>query len=157
MRPNRLMRPIQVSTQVFAGIWKNQQPGEDTEDAILRRLLGIASEKPLGTHLQTPVGFADNQDGVVFPPGFEIVRIYKGREFRAQAVGGAWIRADNKRGYLSLNQLSNSIGAKENAWDGWLFVDETGARNPIACLRDPKKVAQRARSGHRATAEELGL
>ena len=34
------MRTIQVSTEVFALIWAARQQGEETEDAILVRLLG---------------------------------------------------------------------------------------------------------------------
>jgi hypothetical protein len=34
-------RDIQLSTDVYAAIWAARQPGEHTEDAILRRLLGV--------------------------------------------------------------------------------------------------------------------
>jgi len=36
------MRSIEVGTDVFAKIWSHREDGEETEDAILRRLLGIA-------------------------------------------------------------------------------------------------------------------
>jgi hypothetical protein len=39
------MRSIQVSTEVFAAIWKAQQEGEATENAILARLLKITPAK----------------------------------------------------------------------------------------------------------------
>jgi len=35
------MRTIEISTDVFSAIWKNRLGGEETEDAILRRLLGV--------------------------------------------------------------------------------------------------------------------
>ena len=34
------MRSINISTDVFAKIWSLRQNAEDTEDAILRRILG---------------------------------------------------------------------------------------------------------------------
>lgn len=37
------MRSIEVSTEVFSAIWKNRLPGEESEDAILRRLLTPAT------------------------------------------------------------------------------------------------------------------
>lgn len=37
------MRMIEVGTDVFAKIWSHRLPGEETEDAILRRLLGTAN------------------------------------------------------------------------------------------------------------------
>ncbi|MFL6721766.1 MAG: hypothetical protein ACJ8FT_08190 [Sphingomonas sp.] len=36
------MRSIEISTDVFSAIWKNRLPGEECEDAILRRLLALA-------------------------------------------------------------------------------------------------------------------
>ena len=154
------MRSIQVSTEVFAGIWKSQQSGEQSEDAILCRLLGLATDEPApAPERPTSIGFVDNRFGVVFPPGFEISRVYRGHEYRAQAVGGMWIRADDQTGYMSLNQLSDSIGANENAWDSWFFVNEAGERKPIATLRDPSKVRRRPRRNQviGGTFEELGL
>ena len=38
------MRDVPVSTDVFSAIWAARKPGEHSEDAILRRLLGVASE-----------------------------------------------------------------------------------------------------------------
>lgn len=35
------MRSIDVSTDVFSAIWKNRLSGEESEDAILRRLLAV--------------------------------------------------------------------------------------------------------------------
>ena len=35
------MRTIDVSTDVFSAIWSNRLPGEETEDAILGRLLSV--------------------------------------------------------------------------------------------------------------------
>jgi len=155
------MRTIPVSTDVYAAIWGARLSGEDNEDAILRRLLGIAAPEPSLPSLPDGlIGFVDNRFGVKFRPGFEITRIYKGREYHAQAVGGMWIAQDGK-GYMSLNQLSASIGASENAWDSWYFVDDAGQRKPIAILRDPGKVRQRrAQLSTQAAAElleELGL
>ena len=35
------MRTIEISTDVFSAIWKNRLSGEESEDAILRRLLAV--------------------------------------------------------------------------------------------------------------------
>jgi hypothetical protein len=155
------VRSIQVSTEVYAGIWGAHQSGEENEDAILRRLLGIAAPERASEPMGAPegsIGFMDNRYGVVFPPGFEIFRIYKGRNYTAQAVGGVWIANDGK-GYLSLNQLSDSIGASENAWDSWFYMDD-GLRKPISTMRDPNKVRRRSVPMlivSDQSAEELGL
>lgn len=38
------MRTIQISTEVFAKIWSHRTEGEEDEDAILRRLLGLTNQ-----------------------------------------------------------------------------------------------------------------
>jgi hypothetical protein len=49
-----------------------------------------------------------------------------------------------------LNQLSESLGTSENAWDMWFYADETGERKPISTLRDPNRIRRRLpRSQHR--------
>ena len=35
---------IQVSTDVYAALWAARKPGEDNEDAILRRVLAVPTE-----------------------------------------------------------------------------------------------------------------
>jgi hypothetical protein len=37
-------REVEVSTDLYAAIWAARQPGEHTEDAILRRLLEVSVE-----------------------------------------------------------------------------------------------------------------
>jgi hypothetical protein len=37
-------RDIQISTDVFSAIWAARKPGENNEDAILRRLLAVSIE-----------------------------------------------------------------------------------------------------------------
>jgi hypothetical protein len=143
------MRMIPVSTDVFAAIWKEQKPGEDSEDTILRRMLNIP---PLqtphppnpGPNLPPVVGFVDGRSGVSFPAGFEIFRAYHGREYRARAFEGAWLRSDNGSRYKSINQLSLSLGVTENAWDAWYYIDESdGERKPIGRLRSSDRVHHR--------------
>jgi hypothetical protein len=156
-----VMRMVPVSTDVFAAIWQARWPGEDTEDAVLRRVLGLSASEPETApeiNLSAPTGFLDSRFGVAFPVGFRISRVYQNREYQAQAVQGVWIRADNGTGYRSLNQLSVSLGASENAWDAWFYADETtGERKPIAALRNPQKVRRRSADGTTMTPEELGL
>ena len=39
------MRTIEISTDVFAAIWSRRAVGEQSEDQILRRLLGVACQE----------------------------------------------------------------------------------------------------------------
>ncbi|MCB9994323.1 MAG: hypothetical protein H6873_11785 [Hyphomicrobiaceae bacterium] len=48
------MRTIDVSTPVFAAIWAARRDGEETENAILERILGIA--KKHATNIQRKDG-----------------------------------------------------------------------------------------------------
>lgn len=133
------MRNINVSTAVYAAIWAKRIEGEETEDEILTRVLGVtpsgslaAQSHPGGGH-----GVIDGRSGVHFPEGFRIFRTYKGRDYAAVATGGQWLREDNNVLYPSLNQVNASIAASaENVWNGtWKFRDAKGAIRPIADLR----------------------
>lgn len=78
-----------------------------------------------------------------FPAGFEVSRIYLGREYHANAVSAGWALANDGKTYASLNELSKGIGAKvENAWQNWFYF-EGNVRKPIAALRDPNKITRR--------------
>src|SRR5689334_20264839 len=100
-------RTLVVSTPVFAAIWSARRDGEDTEDAILRRLLKCAP----GERIEKPRpqgsvgGVFDARNNVAFDEGFEIFRNYKGKEYKAVATGGAWLRLDNNQRFPTLNQL----------------------------------------------------
>jgi hypothetical protein len=60
-------RDIPVSTDVFSAIWAARQPGEHSEDAILRRLLAVPAEasapnqKPTAPRPILPVGGDDGE------------------------------------------------------------------------------------------------
>ncbi|MFN4012141.1 MAG: hypothetical protein ACK4K8_19495 [Pannonibacter sp.] len=133
-------RTIPVSTEVFAAIWAARQAGEETEDAILRRILQCPdtprSEAPEAETLKA-VGYRDQRNGVEFPEGFEIFRTYKHREYKAKAHAGAWVRLDNSQRFVTLNQLNASIAVgAENVWNGnWKYRDSTGAIRSIGELR----------------------
>ena len=131
------MRQISVSTDVFAAIWANRQVGEETEDDILSRLLASQPQAPANDVYENgAVGHIDLRSGATFPAGLEIFRTYKGTEYRARAVGGAWILATDGKGYMTLNQLSQAIGiASENAWRSWYFINAEGKRSLIDALR----------------------
>jgi hypothetical protein len=45
------MRQIEVSTDVYARIWALREPGEETESAILARVLFSAASHGAGSHL----------------------------------------------------------------------------------------------------------
>ena len=133
-------RSISISTDVFAAIWSNRKGSEQTEDDILRRLLGCEG-KSNSVEGQTAApqegGLHDSRNGVYFPEGFRIFRTYKRSEYSAEARGGAWVRLDNGERYLTLNQLNSSIAAgAENVWNGtWRFIDDDGANRSIDVLR----------------------
>ena len=147
------MRTITVSTDVFARIWGQRREGEDTEDAILRRMLGAphAPRSAPGASVVTlsangTEGFYARRFDVRFPEGFEIFRNFKGTDHRARASGGRWVLSSNGRSYGSLSELSEAVGAKiENAWANWLFTDSAGDRKPISVLRPESKISRRSR------------
>lgn len=130
------MRTVDVSTSVYALIWANRQEGEETEDAILRRLLG-ARQESVHPPANSGGGVLDARSGVHFPEGFRIFRRYKGSEFTAVANGGQWRREDTGARYPTLNQLNSSIAAgTENVWNGnWKFKDRDSAIKSIDTLR----------------------
>lgn len=141
------MRSITVSTDVFARIWSLRQPGEDTEDAILARILGCPAAPP-GNSPASALGngLLDSRSGVLFPEGFEVFRTYLGVEYRARIASGKWVLQNDSRTFQSLNELSRAIGAKtENAWLNWLYLDDRGMRHPVSKLRDPSVIATRSR------------
>jgi hypothetical protein len=147
------MRSITVSTDVFARIWSLRMPGEETEDAILRRVLAregeplpqpTSADAPHPPGSQATVGFIDRRYGVQFPDGFEILRNYLGTDYRARATGGHWLLQNDGQMYGSLNELSQAIGSKtENAWVNWFFNAPDGERRPVSDLRDPAKIGRR--------------
>lgn len=135
-----MSRAVTISTEVFAAIWANRRDGEETEDAILRRVLGCAKASE-GDAPSLPAsdtgGVHDSRNGVTFPEGFEIQRIYKRKDYRAQARNGFWFRADNGARYPTLNQLNSSIAAgAENVWNGnWKYRAPDGTLRSIGELR----------------------
>jgi len=148
------MRTISISTTVFAKIWSLREDGEETEDAILQRVLGCAT----GKHAQQPDqtsdtalapngGFYDRRFNVHFQEGFEIFRNYLGTDYRARATGGHWVLLNDGSPHRSLNELSRAIGAKrENAWVNWFFLGPNGERRAVSDLRDQSRITRRKRS-----------
>jgi hypothetical protein len=133
------MRSINVSTDVFAAIWAVREAGEDTEDAILARVLRVKptpDAQPAQGQIQAKIGFIDARNGVELPDGFEIFRTYKGKEYKAVAENGQFrLNADGKE-YPTLNQLSRATsGNIENAWRNWYYTGQDGKRHLIENLR----------------------
>lgn len=133
-------RTRSISTDVFAAIWALRQDSEESEDAILRRVLkcGKASGQSDGPIRQkTNGGFHDTRNNVHFPYGFEIFRTYKRKEYRATAENGCWRRTDTSEMYDSLNQLNASITAgNENVWNGnWKYRGSDNTIKSISALR----------------------
>ena len=48
------MKTISISTDTFAAIWAARKDGEDTEDAILSRLLGGKPAEKVAAKIPTP-------------------------------------------------------------------------------------------------------
>lgn len=139
------MRTIPVSTEVFSAIWAARQDGEETEDDVLRRVLGCS---PKATETVTASsqkqGIDIPQFGVNFPEGFEIYRTYKGNEFRARVTNGEWFLLNNNRRYPSLHKLSKAVvGGRENSWNNWKYLTPEGRDALIDKLRDPSKIERR--------------
>lgn len=151
------MRSITVSTEVFAAIWAARQPGEETEDDILRRVLG--GKNPIRRQNGSAgerAGFHDRRYDVRFPEGFEIFRTYLGQAYRAHATSGTWLLLNDGRRCGSLNELSQAIGAKiENAWFNWFFAAPNGQHKRVSEMRDPSKIRRRRISHPAIKAEDL--
>jgi hypothetical protein len=142
------MRTINVSTNVFAAIWRARREGEETEDAILRRIFELPppATKVLDESGGRMGGFYDERSGVHFPEGMRIYRTYKGHKREAIAHLDRWFVHDTGQSFPSLHKLSQSVndGKHENAWNNWKYRDEqTGEEYLIDNLRKP---AERGRS-----------
>lgn len=131
------MRMIEVSVDVYAAIWANRQPGEDVEDAILRRILSVSAAPSAGERETAPkIGFRVARFDIELPEGFEIFRTYKGTEYRANAIDGKWRLASTGKDFDTLNQLSRATsGNIENAWRNWNFRGKDGKTYKIEGLR----------------------
>jgi hypothetical protein len=140
------MRNIQLSDSTYAALWSKWQDGDQGEEGILRRVLGLKPEQKAteGTQsLSQPQGYTDPRSGVFFPEGFEIFRVFKGKELRARVEGRMWRNLSSDRLAPSLNTLSAQIGAPtENAWMGWRYSDN-GKERLISELRDPARIHRR--------------
>jgi hypothetical protein len=142
------MRTIILSTDVFAALWSQRRPGEDSENAILERMLGLPKGPPLA---QLAAGVAGQVRGgrprvgnggiynttfdVHFPPGFEIFRTYKGKNYTAMVQDGHWWM--NGERFQSLFALSMAIiDSRENPWRHWKYRDAKGRTDFISALRN---------------------
>ena len=131
-------RSFPVTTDLYAAIWGARQPGEETEEDILRRILKVPPAEPVSA-APSKIGFSDHRFGIELPEGFEIFRTYKGTEYRAKAINGSWLLMSTGDMYPSLNQLSRAVsGNVENAWNNWYFTNPNGQRRLVTELRkDP--------------------
>jgi hypothetical protein len=133
-----MTRTITVSTGVFAAIWANRKDGEETEDAILGRLLDCGDRARVnGAGSNGDGGVYDSRNEVHFPEGFEVFRNYKRKEYKAIAHSGVWVREDTGERYPTLNQLNESIvSGNENVWNGnWKYRTPEGSYRSIDTLR----------------------
>jgi hypothetical protein len=142
-----MSKTITISTDVFARIWALRSPGEDSEDAILRRVLECSATPNPATGIRPKSGLKDRRYGVEFPEGFGIFRTYLGERYDARVVSDHWQLLNDGRRFNSLNELSRAIGARtENAWMNWFILDTGGQRKPVGSLREPTKIHDRTPS-----------
>lgn len=142
LKEDQDMRQIEVSVEVFAAIWAARNDGENSENDVLRRILGLPATAPASTlpSHQEETGFRDARFRVELPEGFEIYRVYKGREIRARASKGKLELIGSGLLFPSFNQLSRAAtGNIENAWKNWFFIGRDGKRHPIEGLRSDSK------------------
>ncbi|MCW5691754.1 MAG: hypothetical protein KIT48_05270 [Pseudolabrys sp.] len=131
------MKTVALETDTFAAVWADRRPGEETEDAIIRRKFGLKSDHSEKVPRTEVVGWTDLRTGTSVPEGFEIFRTYKGTEYRARAGNSGWLLKNTGIFYPSLNQLSRAVsGNVENAWNNWYFKNSAGVRELITKLRD---------------------
>ena len=133
-----MSRTITLSTAVFAAIWGKRRDGEETEDAILRRLLGSGyGGQADGGRGDREGGGHDARNNVHFPEGFEIFSTYKRRKYKATARAGVWMGEDTGKRYPTLNRLKESISSdNENVWNGsWKHRAPDGSCRSIDSLR----------------------
>jgi len=135
------LKSVEVSTDVFAAIWGKRKDGENTEDAMLRRLLGCDHmEERSGLSGESKEGVHDSLNDVHFPENFEIFRIHENSKYTATARGGFWVREDTGQQFPTLNRLNTSITSKrENVWGGnWRYHTSKGEIRPIDNLRNKR-------------------
>lgn len=139
------MRTISVSTEVYAAIWSKRGPGQESEDDILRNVLGVSSKAHASSPPVNGAGggvYAANVD-VRFPEGFEIFRTYRNKDFRAKATGGRWLLENDRQSYPSLHKLSWAVvEGHENSWNAWKYRRPDGSVGYINEMRDRNKVRQ---------------
>ncbi len=145
------MKTITISSDVFAAIWKAHKEGDETEDAILRRVFKLPPAPAAVAHSGGRMGgFYDERSGAHFPEGMRIFRVYKGRKYEAIAERDRWFVPSTGKSYHSLNKLSQSVnpGGTENAWLNWRYTDEEGKDHFIDEIRkDPTRNILSRRSG----------
>jgi len=139
------MRPIMISTDVLAALWSRRKPGEESENDILARMLGLKAQPPMPAPalvMRERGPKPGNEDGgifntlfrVKFPQGFEVFRTYKGRDYHAQVLASRWIM--DGKAYPSLFALSQMVAdSNENPWMHWKYRDERGQVRKIGELR----------------------
>lgn len=143
------MHRLMVSDEVMDRLRSLCLDGGQSEDHVLRRVLGCPSEIAPDQNSD----FIDATYGVRFAEGFRIFRTYKGRPCSARVSNGRWV-LDGDAGpagtFNSLNQLSQAvIDGNENAWMFWFYQIPGGEPRRIADLRDPDLVQRRPRRNRR--------
>lgn len=151
------VRQIEISTDVFARIWALRKNGEDSENAILERILSEKTKLKVEAKERNAGGISVPRFAVYFPEGFKIERNYCDKNYYAVVKGGKWHLDGDDAQYSSLNELSGAIGTKiENAWVNWFYRGENGERCPVSDLRDPNTINTKGKSKKKSGGRALG-
>lgn len=160
----KTLHRVGVDSDVFAALWRQRQPGEDSENDILRRIYGLnehasrpqtelqPSNATMAAPASTPpervaprsvsqTGQTIHRDmDTDFPDGLEIFRGFKGQDYRARIVAGGWRLESDGMVYRSLAALNRAIGGgQENVWMAWFFRDRNNRRRPLDDYRQAKR------------------
>ncbi|MFO1104216.1 MAG: hypothetical protein U1E20_15085 [Methylocystis sp.] len=153
------MRTVAISTDVFAAIWANRLAGEDSEDAILRRLFNVAADnfrertdsnltkisESVDSPARSGTPIVDSTNGVRFEHGFKVYRFAKGVQYEAEVQDGQWLLKHDKKLYSSINQMSQALGLQENVWNHWYYIDGRGKQKKLNELRPRSLITKRRR------------
>ena len=127
------MDRLDLSRDVRARLSELSRRNGETEDRLLRRLLGLAGKDP-GSGSATPInagsGFEDATYAILFPEGFEISRTYKGRPYAARVVRGrwrAWGAVGGGRGCGAVRRVGGRGGWGRGRGGGWAAGGAGGA------------------------------
>jgi hypothetical protein len=112
------MATISVDFDVFKALTNLRATEEETENAVLRKLLKLPPVAAAGQQVVAPAeGPALVTKGVTFPPGTKLRATFKGAEYTAQVEKGAiWVS-----GTRHTSPSSAAYQITKSGVNGWTF------------------------------------